>query len=357
MERRMPDSAQLIGVPASFVLDENEAAEVTQLVERLLAIFPSAEGDDFLHAIALQSHRLPERLREFILGMRSKETAAAFTVSGFTVNDAAIGPTPYGWGQQPDRRSTSAETVWLGLCGSVLGDLFGWATQQGGAIVHDIVPIRENERRQVGSSSAELLWWHTEEAFHPLKCDYLGLMCLRNPDKVATTFASIENIELAAEVRKVLFENRFMIRPDDSHLAKCHDQDWPSGGKESELLAAARNRIEQMNERPQPVALLYGDFDSPYVSIDPFYMEIPTADAQARHAFEVLCNGLEGQLREAFLAPGELLFIDNYRAVHGRRAFQARYDGTDRWLKRVNITRDLRKSRAQRISSDSRVIY
>ncbi|KOV84203.1 hypothetical protein ADL01_08735 [Streptomyces sp. NRRL WC-3618] len=37
------------------------------------------------------------------------------------------------------------------------------------------------------------------------------------------------------------------------------------------------------------------------------------------------------------LEPGMRCFIDNYRAVHGRASFQARYDGTDRWLKRVSI--------------------
>jgi hypothetical protein len=42
--------------------------------------------------------------------------------------------------------------------------------------------------------------------------------------------------------------------------------------------------------------------------------------------------------------------------VHGRRAFKARYDGSDRWFKRMNITRDLRKSRADRIEAVSRII-
>jgi enduracididine beta-hydroxylase len=37
-------------------------------------------------------------------------------------------------------------------------------------------------------------------------------------------------------------------------------------------------------------------------------------------------------------------------------SISARYDGTGRWLKRINIARDLRKSRAFRVSSDSRII-
>ena len=34
----------------------------------------------------------------------------------------------------------------------------------------------------------------------------------------------------------------------------------------------------------------------------------------------------------------------------------AKYDGTDRWLKRINVTRDLRKSRGSRSHSASRLI-
>ena len=40
--------------------------------------------------------------------------------------------------------------------------------------------------------------------------------------------------------------------------------------------------------------------------------------------------------------------MDNYRAIHGRYAFQPRYDGTDRWLKKMMLTRDVRKSRVLR---------
>jgi Fe(II)/alpha-ketoglutarate-dependent arginine beta-hydroxylase len=352
----MPDSSEVIEEPEVFLLKDDELAEATSLVEQLVAAFPGGGETEYLRAATLQSHHLPERLLEFLLGIRSREDAAAFVVSGFVVDDSAIGPTPAGWGRQPSPDSTRAETTWLALCGSVLGDLFGWVTQQDGAIVHDIAPVRGYEHSQISSSSSETLWWHTEDAFHPLRCDYLGLMCLRNHEQVATTFASVNGMDLAPEIRRVLFERRFIIRPDDSHLAGEHDRSLPAG-KEGELMLAARKRIDRMNKNPQLVALLCGDFDAPYLSVDPFYMDVAADDAQARRAYEALCGALDGKLKEITLAPGEILFIDNYRGVHGRRPFPARYDGADRWLKRVNIARDLRKSRAYRMTAESRVIY
>lgn len=358
----MPTTSQLTSQPgvtgrvAAFSLEASEHAAVTELLRHLVGEFPTAVGQEYFRAVALACHHLPDRLRSFLRDRRGLEDFPAFTLSGIEIDDSAIGPTPDGWGNQPDQRSTAAETTWLALCGSLLGDLFGWATQQDGAIVHDIAPAPADEHSQVGSSSADLLWWHTEEAFHPLRCDYLGLLCLRNHDGVATTISSLDDIELPPDVRSVLFEPRFQIRPDDSHLASRRRRPRLAAGKEAELMRAAERQIETMNRCPPRVALLSGDFDSPYLSIDPFYMDIPE-DAAAKAALDALCGALESQLTGVALRPGQILFVDNYRAVHGRRPFRARYDGTDRWLKRVNVARDLRKSRAFRVSSDSRIVY
>ena len=37
---------------------------------------------------------------------------------------------------------------------------------------------------------------------------------------------------------------------------------------------------------------------------------------------------------------GDLLIVDNRRAVHGRSQFTPRYDGFDRWLQRMSVVRD-----------------
>jgi L-asparagine oxygenase len=37
------------------------------------------------------------------------------------------------------------------------------------------------------------------------------------------------------------------------------------------------------------------------------------------------------------------MIIDNAVAVHGRLPFEARYDGTDRWLEKLLVRRDIRR--------------
>jgi alpha-ketoglutarate-dependent taurine dioxygenase len=66
---------------------------------------------------------------------------------------------------------------------------------------------------------------------------------------------------------------------------------------------------------------------------------------------------LDAAVVRVVLRPGEVLFVDNYRAVHGRQGFKPRFDGTGRWLKGLNIVRDLRKSRALRRGVEGRVIH
>jgi Fe(II)/alpha-ketoglutarate-dependent arginine beta-hydroxylase len=322
----------------------------------MTASYGSAESPSLLEAAAVLAHDLPLALRRFLVQVRLSERFSCCVVSGLAVDDGAIGPTPEHWGSQPDKRSTVEEEMWLVLCASLLGEVFGWATQQDGAVVHDIVPVRGQERTQLGIGSTDPLWWHTEEAFHPLRCDYLGLLCLRNRDRVATTVSSIEGIRLAPNVAEVLFSPRFVIRPDDSHLFEPRTS-TASTPEEARLEATARARIDHMNRSPQRVPVLFGHRDSPYMAIDPFYMDLDATDDVGRAALDALAQAIEKRVTEVSLEPGEILFVDNFRAVHGRKSFAARYDGTDRWLKRVNITRDLRKSRAYRATCSARVIY
>lgn len=89
-------------------------------------------------------------------------------------------------------------------------------------------------------------------------------------------------------------------------------------GKGAKLTQKCYEWIMVIDQNPEKVPILYGVEEAPYLRIDPYFMDKT--------------------------APGEILFLDNCRAVYGRKSFRARFDGTDRWLKRLNVTRDLRKS-------------
>jgi Fe(II)/alpha-ketoglutarate-dependent arginine beta-hydroxylase len=340
-------------------LSGDEIESIRLLVTDIAAKYQSAEDEDFLNDACLYAHELPRRVRAFMNEFRLKEPKSGVCIiSGYPVNLSAIGATPTHWKFRSDSRSSLHEQIFFVLHGSLLGDLLGWTTQQDGYLVHDVFPIKGHEAEQLGTGSEQPLWWHTEDAFHPYRADYIGFFCLRNPDQVPTTIGTMDVEKLAASRVEILFQPRFTIRPDESHQEK-NESDLrkakrPDSGDDS--INAAYQKINQMNMEPEKVSVLFGSLDSPYLRLDPYFMDPLDADPEARQALNDLISHIDARLVNLVLQPGDFCFIDNYRAVHGRRPFKARYDGNDRWIKRISMTRDLRKSRDARAHSAARVI-
>lgn len=336
-----------------LILNATEVGAVRALLSELTSKYSSAEDESFIKDVSVFAHELPRRVRVFLNDFKHLEPAPGVCViSGYPVDDARIGPTPEHWRARGGVSPALAEEMLFILFASLLGDIFGWALQQGGRLVHEVLPIKEDEDEQMGTGSKQTIWWHNEEAFHPYRSDYVGLMCLRNHDRVPTTFASVDMLELDDEVVGRLFEPRYTIMPDDTHTS---ENNWRVGGAD-DALKVARRRLEEMLNNPRPQPVMFGHRRSPYLCLDPFYMP-PPADGDAARAFDALTREIDAKLSEVVLRPGDFLFVDNYRAVHGRKSFKARYDGTDRWLKRINVTRDLRKSRDSRETNSSRIVY
>jgi len=333
-----------------------ELVEVRTLTRTVAARYGTPDNHEFLNDASAIAHELPRRLRQTLCHFRLFEPASAMLViSGWKVDDDKIGPTPEHW-QHAAGGDTREDEMFLLLLASLLGEAIGWSTQQDGRVVHDLLPIKGHEHEQVGTGSEELITPHVEDAFHPYRADYLGLLCLRNPDRVPTTVAPISNVRLSEEALAILSGPHFVIRPDNSHLPKNAGSDTARTPEEEALVRKAYRKIERMGNHPEPIPILFGDLQTPYVRMDAYFMD-PPADPAARVAFADLQRKVDEALQDCVMAPGEICFVDNFQALHGRKPFKARYDGRDRWFKRINVVRDLRKSRDARQSAASRVMY
>ena len=325
-------------------LDSGELDEIAKLVDGISRQFTAVDDPRLLLDATVLAQEMPVRVRTFVNAFRREETGCCI-VRGHRISDEAIGRTPRHWQDDDISPRTFQEELLLLLYGSLLGEVFGWATEQNGRLIHDVFPIQEHKQEQLGTGSEILLTWHTEDAFHPYRPDYLILACLRNPYAASTTVANVDDLQLSPHDVEILFQNRFVIRPDESHLARNNT-----------VTGVDFSAIEAMAAAPPPVAVLFGSRHRPYLRADPYFMELPDADDEVRDVFDRFVAAVDQQLVDVALQPGDFCFIDNYKVVHGRRPFTARFDGTDRWLKRACITRDLRKSRDMRSTLLSQII-
>jgi L-asparagine oxygenase len=321
--------------PATLILTENEAGQLHNLTTRIAADYGAGDDPELLRDLPLLAAEIPLRIRRTLRRYGLDETAGFFILRGHRVDDHRIGPTPEHWRGRRDRPERPEEILLL-LYSALLGEPFGWATQQEGSLVNDIFPIRDNESQRLGTGSRVRLTLHTEDGFHPYRADHIILGALRNPDRVPTTVAALYLDALSPDEIRVLSEDRFAILPDTSHLPRNN-----AGTKDADATFASIDTL-QCDERR--VAVLSGSPSRPFLRLDESYMAAAPGDDEAAGALAHAVALLHERAEQCFLGSGDMLFLDNHRVVHGRSPFSSRYDGTDRWFKRVNVTRDLAKS-------------
>ncbi|MGW6331911.1 TauD/TfdA family dioxygenase [Nocardia rhamnosiphila] len=324
--RELPETAgqavRELAAEIAFTLDPAPGAAARTLAD-----------PDLIDLITARAGELPTAVRT---AMRPPATTAgACVLRRLPLRDDEIGPTPpdwqsaTAWTTEPERAGCSFELdIAMLLLAAAAGEPFGWAGQQDGRLVNNIVPAAGHEFEQSGASSTILLSPHTEDAFHPMRANLLLLGCLRNPDRVGTTVSSVRRVDLTAAEQDALRTPTLPILPDVSY----------GSGFDRETAVPVPTLWCEPGDEGRTEALT--------MRFDPAYTPLDDAGPHYRAAYQRLENELERVCVLACLEPGELLLVDNDVAVHGRVPFTARYDGTDRWLKRVNVRLPERPRRA-----------
>ncbi|SNY53576.1 TauD/TfdA family dioxygenase [Paractinoplanes atraurantiacus] len=311
-------------------LDDASAGAAGSLALACLAEYGSAENPAFMADLHVLAADLPRPVREAAARARLDERKHAVVFRGNHIA-GDLEPTPAHW-KTADTPSSRRYAILLALYAGLFGDPIGWAAQQAGHLITDVLPVAGMEESTVSSSSGRELAWHTEDAFSPHRAHHVGLLALRNPDQVDTTIGYVDLPRLSAAALETLFQPRFEILPDDSHEGA--DQ---AGG--------------------EPTPLLTGHPEAPVLRVDRDFARPVAGDRGAAAAWAELTANIDNSLYGLAIGPGDICFLDNRNVVHGRRSFLPRYDGTDRWLKRVNVITDLRSSRPARPSGLSRIIH
>ena len=214
-----------------------------------------------------------------------------------------------------------------------IGCAVGYDREQGGALIQDIFPVQASEHHQVSSSSKAMLGSHTETAFHPHKPRYVLLLCLRGDSQAATTYADVYDIiaHLSDQAIEVLQSNEFVTTIDPSFMSNGEPDATVCVTPLTSIGRSDRSTLERGkgHEPDHGWSLVY----------DELLMSGTTT--RAKRALTELHGAVKASTKLVVLQQGDLLVIDNDRAVHGRTPFTPRYDGTDRWLKRSLVVRAL----------------
>ena len=318
--------------PAAAASIRDAAREIVATLDDMSTVSPgvrlSLADPRLIDLIDARAAGLPGAVRAAVAPPAT--CAGTAIVSRLHLDDAELGPTPRDWreaaagsGDPACRLSSLRLDIAMLLLARAAGEPFGWRGQQGGRLVNNIVPSPGHEHEQSGASSTTLLSPHTEDAFHPRRANLLLLGCLRNPDRVGTTASSVRQVRLDDGQRLQLARPHLPILPDVSYGTDFHR--YPAA----------------------PVATI-GDRDGlPTLRYDPAYTPLDDAGDEFRRAYEHLGAELERACQTAILEPGEVLLVDNDVVVHGRVPFTPRYDGSDRWLKRVNVRLPQRRRSAE----------
>jgi L-asparagine oxygenase len=290
------------------------------------------QPEEFVVTAQIEAGRLSEALRRsLIVFRRFGDTSGALLVRG--VPTGIVPPTP---GRTGAAVGTHVAAAAMSVLLASLGDQYGFRPELGGSIVQDILPMRVFEAQEISVGSSVPLSFHVEMAFSPFRSDYVALLCLRgdHEQQAATMLSSIDTVLplLDPATVEVLEAPRFRTRVDRSFLL-------------------AEDRTDDV--WIDPICVFNDPRSRPQLRVD--FAETQGKDPPAERALDALRGAMLETQAAVYLGPGDLIIVDNNRAVHGRSSFAPRYDGNDRWLLRSFVTKDLRRSERVR-PGDTRIV-
>ncbi|MFI8828804.1 TauD/TfdA family dioxygenase [Streptomyces sp. NPDC053431] len=296
-------------------LSAAEARVMWDLAERSATRRPEhSTGLDHSDLLLDIPGELRSRLLDFATGT-SRE--GFFLLRGLPVGDLPATPAAHGAGALPEQHGTAGL---LTLVADLLGTLVGYEDEKDGALIHEVHPVPGEEER-IENSGSVAFDFHTENVHHPLRPDFLGLLCLRQDHEgtAATRVASVREAYglLSDSHREILAQPVFRSAYPTSFSRNLAGP-RPSSGVHPVLFGA-----------------------EPYVFMRFNSHTTTSDDPRGTEALRALTEALEETCHEVLLTPGDLVVVDNHIAAHGRSAFTPRFDGNDRWLRRCYSLRSV----------------
>lgn len=303
-----------------IILDETEN-EILKDITTRFSYNPAKEPELFCQEAKELSDLLPEKIKQRLVDFAKNGNNYGFLLFKNIIVDE------YGITPETNKLYLGEQTLLAKIqciLLSFIGDIIAYEAEGGGHLVQDIVPVKNMENNQTSVGSTIELEVHTEQAFSRLKPDLLSLGCLRGDLNALTYILPVGRIleNLEREEIELLFQPLWNTKVDLSF--KLNGNEFIDGDVRG------------------PLSILNGSVCDPTLVFDQDLMFGTTEFAEVM--IDKIVDTYYNHRIKYNLQPGEIILVDNNRAIHGRSPFFPRYDGNDRFLVRSFGTFDYEKS-------------
>lgn len=296
---------------------------------------PSANAELFCQQSKEVAQRLPQRIKDilFQFGKRGSDTGFLL-IRGIDLENEILPDTPSNNNKKIGEQTKLAKIQSLFI--HIVGEMIAYEAECYGRLFQDVVPTKSMENDQTSLGSNKVLEIHTEQAFSKLRPDILSLSCLRGDPKAFTYVLPVKYIvdNISEEERELLKQPLWTTEVDLSFKLNGHEF------MEGDIRG--------------PLPILNGQDDDPILIFDQDLMTGITEAAE--NMIKKIVDIYNTHRLEHNIKPGEIILIDNRRAVHGRSAFFPKYDGRDRFLIRCFSVMDYNASKYARLN-DQRMVF
>jgi len=294
---------------------------------------PSETPDLYCSQLKDLSLEIPERIQtEFMKFKKNRLIPGILVLKGISLESSEIPRTPLTNNEKIGEKTMLAKIQ--GLFMNLIAEMIAYEAEGYGRLFQDIIPVESCKGTQTSLGSTELEI-HTEQAFSKLKPDILCLACLKGDLDAYTHLLPIETI-----VSKINFREYCLLRKPL----------WKTGVD----LSFKLNGTEFLEGDVRgPLSIINGSALHPELIFD---QDLMTGISEESEDMIQRIIDIYYKHRISYnLVQGDILFINNNRALHGRSSFSPKYDGNDRFLIRCFGTYHYAKSEYAR-PNHSRVV-
>jgi len=297
----------------------NEEVSILKTLAKKIKFSPSQQPQWFCQEIKTLVKEIPQTIYDTFIHFKKYGSKTGGLLLHITPDDDTILP-PTPDGNQYKLGETTELSKIQAICMTIMGEMVAYEAEGYGNLFQDVVPLKSMLTQQTSTGSNHELEIHTEQAFSQLRPDILSLSCLRGDPNAFTYILHVESIleNMTKHEIALLKQPLWKIGVDLSF--KINESEFIEGNIRG------------------PFPILQGSEENPTFVFDQDLMFGITEESDS--LIDKIIHLYYTHRNSYNLTPGDIIFIDNNRAVHGRSSFFPKFDGLDRFLIRSFLVFD-----------------